>query len=200
MMTRTTSGDAAGLRIRPARAEDAGEIARFFLIASDGLAAYIWSGMAQPGEPLAAVGARRYARTATPFSYENCLLAVRGDAVLGMGHAFPMPPRAAGEVEDDPVLAPYAALEDPGSLYVAGLAVDAAARGDGIGTLLMDSLEARARDEGCPRTTLICFEANTRALAFYRRRGYHELDRRPIVPHPALRYREGDAVLLAREV
>ena len=66
---------------------------------------------------------------------------------------------------------------------------------DELATLL-----ARARDEGCPRTTLICFEANTRALAFYRRRGYHELDRRPIVPHPTLRYREGDAVLLAREV
>jgi GNAT superfamily N-acetyltransferase len=188
---------AADLSIRPARADEAGEIARLFLISSDGLASYIWSRLARPGETITQTGAARYARGGVAFSYENCLLAVSGGAVVGMAHAFPMPERAAGDIEDDPVLAPYAELEDAGSLYLSGLAVDAALRGHGVGGRLMDQVEARAAAMGCPRVSLICFERNERAMAFYRQRGYRELDRRPVVPHPSLHYRDGDAVLLA---
>ncbi len=199
-MALQTTRLAPGLRIRPARAEDAGEIARLFLISSDGLAGYIWSRLATPGESPEAVGAARYARMGTAFSYENCLLAVRGEAVIGMVHAFPMPPQAPGEIEEDPVLRPYAELEIPGSLYVAGLVVDARHRGAGVGGALMDRMDGRARSEGCPRISLICFERNARALAFYRRRGFGEIARRAIVRHPSLRYRDGDALLLARPV
>ena len=197
-MTQSTHGTReAGLSIRPARVEDAAEIARLFLISSDGLASYIWSRLARPGETIAETGAARYARSGVAFSYENCLLAVIGGAVVGMAHAFPMPERAPGETEDDPVLAPYAELEDAGSLYLSGLAVDAALRGRGIGGELMDRVEALAVASGCPRVSLICFERNERAMAFYRRRGYREIARRPVVPHPSLHYRDGDAVLLA---
>lgn len=187
------------LLVRRARKKDAAEIARLFLVSSDGLAAYIWSRLAAPGETLAAVGARRYARTGTAFSFENCLLASVDGAVAGMAHAFPMPARAADEVEEDPVLAPYAALEDAGSLYLSGLAVDAAHRGRGIGSALMDHVERLAIATGCGRVSLICFERNEGAMRFYRRRGYRETARRPLVPHPTLRYAGGDAVLLARD-
>lgn len=184
--------------VRHAGKEDAAAIARLFLISSDGLAAYIWSRLAAPGETLAAVGARRYARTGTAFSFENCLLATVDGAVAGMAHAFPMPARAADEVEDDPVLAPYAALEDAGSLYLSGLAVDEKQRGRGIGSVLMDHVEGLAIAKGCPRVSLICFEQNEGAMRFYLRRGYREVARRPLVPHPTLRYAAGDAVLLVR--
>ncbi len=184
-------------QVRRAHKEDAAEIARLFLISSDGLAAYIWSRLAVPGDTLAAVGARRYARTGTAFSFENCLLATVDGEVAGMAHAFPMPARAADEVEDDPVLAPYAALEDPGSLYLSGLAVDEEHRGRGIGGALMDHVEGLAMATGCGRVSLICFERNDGAMRFYRRRGYRETARRPLVPHPTLRYAGGDAVLLA---
>ncbi|MCO5160009.1 MAG: GNAT family N-acetyltransferase [Mesorhizobium sp.] len=189
---------APALAIRRARAADAPAIARLFLVSSDGLAAYIWQRLALPGQSPAEVGAARYARTGTAFSFENCLLATVGGAVAGMAHAFAMPPRAPGEVEDDPVLAPYAELEDPGSLYLSGLAVDDRLRGRGIGGALMDRVEALAPESGCSGVSLICFEANRRAMRFYRDRGYREIARRRIVPHPALRYGEGDAVLLVR--
>lgn len=188
---------APDLSIRAARADEAGEIARLFLISSDGLASYIWSKLVRPGETIAQTGAARYARSGVAFSYQNCLLAVLDGAVAGMAHAFPMPPRAPDESEDDPVLGPYAELEDAGSLYLSGLAVDAALRGRGIGGELMDRMEDLAIARGCPRVSLICFECNERAMAFYRRRGYREIGRRPIVPHASLRYRDGDAVLLA---
>ena len=66
--------------LRPARREDCKAIAELFLISSDGLAEYIWSGFAEPGADLTEVGAGRYAREGVPFSYDNCLLAVSAEA------------------------------------------------------------------------------------------------------------------------
>lgn len=186
--------------VRHASREDAAEIARLFLISSDGLARYIWSRIARPGETLTDVGAARYARSGTAFSFENCLLADRQGEAVGMAHAFAVPERADGESEDDPVLAPYAELEDPGSLYLSGLAVNPGERDRGIGSALMDCVEGLAIEGGLPRVSLICFARNERAMRFYRRRGYREIARRPLVPHPTLRYADGDAVPLVRDI
>ncbi|WP_011579968.1 MULTISPECIES: GNAT family N-acetyltransferase [Chelativorans] len=184
--------------IRQALQEEAGEIARLFLISSDGLAAYIWSRMDMPGLSLEEVGAARYARTGTAFSFENCLVALRRGEIAGMVHAFPMEAGTSGAEEPDPVLRPYAELEDPGSLYVSGLAVHERHRGQGIGGRLMDRVYGRARSMGLPRVSLICFEGNETAIRFYRRQGFREIGRRPIVPHPSLHYREGDALLMVK--
>ncbi|MCT8998833.1 GNAT family N-acetyltransferase [Chelativorans intermedius] len=192
--------DGTALDIRWARREEAGEIARLFLISSDGLAAYIWGRMAGPGQSLEDVGAARYARTGVDFSYENCLLATLDGRIAGMVHAFPMSARPAGEVEEDPVLRPYAKLEDPGSLYISGLAVYARYRSQGVGSALMDCAEALALARALPRVSLICFERNEGALSFYRRRGFREIARRAVVPHPTLHYAQGDALLLVRDI
>lgn len=186
--------------IRPARKDDAAAIARLFLVSSDGLAAYIWSRLAAPGEAFEAVGTRRYARTGTAFSFENCLLATVDDEIAGMVHAFTMPERGPDETEDDPVLAPYAELEDPGSLYIAGLAVFDAFRRQGIGRALMACAERLAAETGHACVSLICFEGNRAAMRLYARLGYREVARRPIVPHPSLHYGRGDAVLLVRDL
>ena len=144
--------------ICPALQEEAGEIARLFLISSDGLAAYIWSRMDMPGLSLEAIGEARYARTGTAFSFENCLVAVLGHRIAGMVHAFPMEEDTSGAGETDPVLRPYAELEDPGSLYISGLAVHDSHRGQGIGGELIECVYALARARGLPRVSLICFE------------------------------------------
>ena len=197
-MPQALKSPGGGLEIRWATVEDAGEIARLFLISSDGLAAYIWSQLDMPGLSLEEIGTARYARSGTAFSYENCLIARARGAVVGMAHAFEMVPDPAPAEEQDPVLRPYAELEDPGSLYLSGLAVKPAHRDQGIGGGLMDCVEELARARGLPRLSLICFERNERALAFYRRRGYREIARRPVVPHPSLHYADGDALLLVR--
>lgn len=186
--------------LRPARADEAGLIARLFLVSSDGLAAYIWGRLAGPGEDLLEVGTKRYARTGVAFSYENCLIAETGGAPVGMLHSFPIHADPDAAPEADPVLRPYAELEDHGSLYVSGLAVLPEHRGRGLGTQLMAAAEARAVAEGLPRVSLICFERNEGAMRLYQRLGYRELDRRPIVPHPSLHYADSDAVLLAKTV
>ncbi|HJO69770.1 MAG TPA: GNAT family N-acetyltransferase, partial [Rhodospirillales bacterium] len=187
------------VQIRSARLEDCADIARLFLISSEGLAEYIWSRIDLPGLSTIEIGARRYAREGTTFSYENCLVADRAGDVLGMVHGFPMEAQSADSDDSpDPVLAPYAELEDIGSFYLSGVALYPQYRGLGIGTRLLDAARDRARALGLERLSLICFERNQQATRLYLRLGYVEIDRRAIVSHPALRYRDGDAVLLVR--
>ncbi|MBK8211474.1 MAG: GNAT family N-acetyltransferase [Rhodospirillales bacterium] len=187
-------------KIRPARREDSRTIAELFLISSDGLAAYIWSKVAEPGETTLDAGARRYARDGVAFSYQNCVLADLDGTVAGMAHSFPMDADPAAQAEADPVLRPYAELEDCGSLYLSGIALFPEHRGRGIGTQLMTAVDDRARALNRPRLSLICFERNEGAMRWYRRLGFEELARRPLVPDPLLHYPDGDAVLLARGV
>ncbi|NQW09165.1 MAG: GNAT family N-acetyltransferase [Alphaproteobacteria bacterium] len=193
--------DPGSLTLRSAAVADAPAIARLFLIASDGLAAYIWQRVATPGQSLEDAGAARYARTGVAFSFENCLVVERNGEVVAMAHAFPMDaPSPGAEAETDPVLRPYAELEDYGSFYLAGLAVDEPMRGWGIGTRLLNAVISRARGRGLRRVSLICFDGNRDAMRLYTRRGFHEMDRRSIVPHPCLHYTDGDAILLAKVV
>lgn len=187
------------ITLRQAVREDCARIARLFMMASDGIAEYIWSRVDAPGLSLLEIGERRYAREGTAFSYQNCLVAEKDGAVVGMLHSYPMQAREPGDTsaDMDPVLAPYAELEDYGSLYISALAIFHEYRNLGIGTRLLEEARRRARALGLARTSLICFEKNTKALRLYQRFGYYELRRRPIVAHPFLHYREGHAILLA---
>lgn len=187
------------VEIRKAVPEDSADIARLFLISSDGLAEYIWGLIAEPGETVADAGARRYARQGVAFSYENCLIAAQDGVTAGMAHSFPMEQDPDAQPETDPVLKPYSELEDYGSLYLSGLAIFESYRNRGIGQALMEAVNRRAKELSLPRISLICFERNEGAMRLYRRLGFRELDRRPVVPHPCLHYPDGDAVLLARE-
>lgn len=195
--------DSHKVTLRHATRADCERIARLYMIASDGIAEYIWSRIDAPGLSLLEIGERRYARENTNFSYQNCVVAERDGAVVGMMLSFEMhePPPEGREMElaseTDPVLAPYTELEDYGSLYVSALAVFSEHRGLGIGTRLLQEARRRARALGLDRLSLICFEKNLGAMRLYRRLGFTELERRPIVPHPFLHYREGDAILLA---
>ena len=200
--------------IRPARPADCGDIARLFLLSSDGLAEYIWGQAGPEGASLLGIGRQRYAREGVAFSYQNCLVAEQHGKVIAMLHSFVIPPKdkagdeAANDPANDPandngeeaepVLQPYAELEDPGSLYVSGMAVYPEHRGRGLGRELMAQAQARAKELDLPRISLICFEDNETAMRLYRRLGYVEVDRRPVVPHPSLHYSAGDAVLLVR--
>ena len=92
---------------RPARVSDAHDIARFFQLTSEGMADYIWSKLAAPGEALLSVGASRYAREQGDFSYKNCLMATFEGRVIGMMHSYALRATPDRPVETDPVLAPY---------------------------------------------------------------------------------------------
>jgi len=56
--------------------------------------------------------------------------------------------------------------------WVYYLAVDPAARGEGLGRALMDELERLLLDLGCPKINLLVRDDNAAALSFYDRIGY----------------------------
>ncbi len=56
------------------------------------------------------------------------------------------------------------------------LAVDPACRQEGIGSRLMDELEARLRAKGCIRCYLLVTIDNRAAMQFYERRGWKRME------------------------
>ncbi len=186
------------LLTRDAIASDSRDIARLYQISSDGVADYIWSKLAEPGESPLEVGSRRYQRTSTEFSFENCTIVEENSETIAMLQAFPM---IVDEdyVETDPVLKPYSELELDDSYYVSGVAVFESFRGRGIGARLMDLAEQHCAQLGLDSISLIVFEQNTGAKRLYDRLGYTESDRRQVVAHPLIHH-TGDAILMSKSI
>ena len=185
-------------QIRAATLQDCLAIAGLYRIASDGVADYIWSKLAEPGEDILDVGARRYAREDSPFGYLNCTVVEFGGEIIGMLSAFRMIVDP-DEEETDPVLMPYAQLEVDQSFYICGIALYPEYRGRGLGSRLLDLAMQRGRELGCTQLSLIVFEQNADALRLYERLGYREVDRAPVVPHPMIHF-TGDAILMVRDI
>jgi ribosomal protein S18 acetylase RimI-like enzyme len=185
--------------IRPARKEDCARIAALYSISSDGVADYIWTRIAEPGEDILDVGRRRYEREGTAFSYENCTVVESEGEVVGMLVAFPMQVDPSGEDESDPVLAPYSKLEEDNSYYICGMALFPEHRGHGIGSRLLALAEEHARKKGFDNLSLLVFEQNAGAKRLYDKRGYKEVERAPVYPHPLIHY-TGDALLMVKEI
>ena len=184
---------------RPARRDDAREIARFFQISSEGGADYIWSLIAQPGEDLLEVGAARYAREGVNFSYENCLIAEQQGRVIGMMHSYVTRHDPHAEPVTDPVLAPYGDMEIPDTLYISSLALDDGWRNKGLGATFLQAAQARCEALGLKGLSLIDYAANTGARRFYERHGFHIVKTCQITPHPLIRV-TGKAFLMSRPV
>jgi len=185
-------------RIRPAQKSDCRRIAELYLIASDGVSAYVWSRMAEDGEDLLDAGQRRYEQETPAFSYHNTSVVEIDDEVIGMLVAFPTI-IDEDRVESDPVLAPYSKLEEPDSYYVCAMAVVEECRGQGIGRQLLELAEEQARERALDKLSLIVFAENRCAKRLYERSGYQERGREAVVPHPLIRL-VGDAVLMVKEL
>lgn len=188
---------------RPAVRGDSRKIAELFRISSGGVADYVWSMQGYPDLSLIEIGAMRYAREETDFSFSKCVIAEFDGGIAGMLHGYPLPPRAANDdserIEElDPVLRPYAQLEVPESYHVSGLAVAAGCRDQGIGTMLLTIARDRARATGMRRLSLLVFEQNAGAVRLFGRHGFRVTDRRHVVHHPMIRY-GGNVLLMEAE-
>jgi len=186
--------------MRPAIKSDCRAIASLYSISSDGVADYIWTNLADPGEDILDVGQRRYEREDSVFSYKNCTVVEKENKVIGMLVAFPMfVEKNPDDSEVDPVLLPYSKLECDNSYYICGMAVFPEHRGNGIGTQLLALAEEHAREKGFAKSSLIVFEQNSGAKRLYERSGYYEVAREPVVPHPLIHY-GGDALLMDKDI
>ena len=184
---------------RPATKRDCRTIASLYSISSDGVADYIWTKLAIPGQEILEVGQARYEREDTHFSYRNCTIAEFDSRIAGMLVAFPMHIDSQVAMPDDPVLRPYAMLEEDDSYYICGIAVFPEFRGNRVGAGLLEFAERQARKTGYIKTSLVVFEQNGQARQWYERHGYLVVKRAAIVPHPLIHY-NGDALLMVKKL
>ncbi|MDQ3509522.1 MAG: GNAT family N-acetyltransferase [Actinomycetota bacterium] len=188
---------AGGTTYRAAVKGDAPVIAALFRISSDGVADYIWSGMASeyPGLTPLEIGAVRYSSEDGNFSYKNCVVAEREGEVVGLLCTFPIPKDAEPSDTSDPVMEPYERLEAPGSFYICSLAVFDGCRGAGIGTEMLAAARRQARDRGFDTLSLLVFEKNEGAVRLYGREGFRVAGRVTVVPHEKIHH-TGDVLLM----
>ena len=187
------------IKFRAAKKQDARTIARLYSISSDGVADYIWTQLADPGEDIVDVGERRYARENAAFSYQNCVVAEVDGSVIGMLVTFAIEAPDSPEEETDPVLAPYSKLEEYDSWYICGVALFEGFRGKGLGSQFMSIAEQQARAKQFKKLSLIIFEANAGAKRLYATLGYREVMRDALYPHPLIHY-TGDAILMVKNL
>ncbi len=184
---------------RPARKSESRIIAQLYSTASDGVADYVWTQLAQPGEDILDVGTRRYARDDTEFSYRNCTMAEVGGEVAGMMVAYSMTHNPDPDPDMDPVLRPFAILEQPDSYYICGVAIYPQYRNHGLGSRFIEIAQHDALARDLAQLSLIVFENNTRAKRLYERHGFYETARQPVVPHPLIHH-TGDALLMVKDL
>ncbi len=159
---------------RPATPGDCADLARLIDLAGEGLPQILWSRMAEPGEDVWDVGARRAARDEGGFSWRNARIAEVDGQVAGAIVTYIV--GAPGPVGDLPVeVRSLQALENlvPGTRYVNVLATYAAFRGRGIGTRLLAEVE-----DG--DMSIIVADRNLPALRLYLATGYVEQARAPV--------------------
>lgn len=191
---------ADGYAMRPARREDARRIAELYRDAADGVADYVWSGLALPGESVLDSGERRFARDNENFSWQNCVVAEHEGRIVGICLRYPVYEASPPPPPDfDPVLRPFAELEMSGSLYLAGVSVEPEHRGRGLGTRFQEEVFAHARGLGLAQVSGLIFEGNTVSRRVAERFGRRVVDRRQIVPHPLFR-RTGEVLMYAGPV
>jgi ribosomal protein S18 acetylase RimI-like enzyme len=179
--TRQPAEGRAAITVRPARREDASDLARLVDMAGEGLPRHVWASMAEPGEDVWSVGTRRAARDEGAFSWRNAAIAEIGGMVAGGLVTYRI--GATPEPLDDlpPIFRPLQELENlaPGSHYINVLATQPEWRRCGVGRRLLE--EAAARAAGAPELSLTVADANVAALALYRAFGFTERARRPIL-------------------
>jgi len=193
---------------RPATEADAAQLAAFYRIASGGVSLCVWRTLRDeyPGLSLLEIGARRYGRLDSPFSFRNSVIVEVDGETAGMLHAYPEDPpsddaaEAAREAEALPaVLRPYRVLEAPGTWYISAVVLHERYRGRGLGTEMMRLAEQQAAARGHDAISLIVFEQNAGAVRLYERLGYREARRAAIVPDELIDY-TGDAILMVKRL
>ncbi len=135
--------------------------------------------------------ATAFAQPDHDHSYQNVTFAERDDIIVGMVCVYtseqhrrsshqPLK-RAAGRrnlrmrivlILFAPIMRIIDSFAD-GDFYVGSIAVDKELRGDGVGSVLMDSFEEQARASGSTRLSLDVSAKNEVARRFYERRGWN---------------------------
>jgi len=175
------------MEIRPARVEDARDIAYLINLAGEGMPFYLWSQGCDEGEDALEIGVQRAARSSGNFSYRNVHVIEDNDSVAGMvlGYLQPKPYDLSNLTDYPEIVRPAVELEAvaAGSWYVNAIATYRDHRGKGIATTLLAASEQYAVAAGTNTISLIVASENEGAKRLYEQTGYHVIDKRPVVAY-----------------
>ena len=165
---------------RPATKDDAYVLAKLVNMAGHGLPLYLWTKMADGGDPWE-LGRQRAQREEGSFSYRNAVVLEHGK-VLACLIGYPIVP-APVDPDTPAMFVPMNELEAmaTGSWYVNVVATMPEARGRGFGSRLLAMADVIAEATGCNGTSLIVSDANAHARHLYDHAGYREVATRPMV-------------------
>ncbi len=157
--------------------------ARYLDQAAEGFFRFMLGGRAEQ------IVAEAYTQPYNDHSFENVVFAERDQRIVGMALGFTaeqhrrFSDRPLKEAAGFPALrmrtvrvlcAPLLRILETvpeGDFYLLAIAIDTEIRGEGIGSVLMDAMEERARASGSTRLTLDVSVKNDGARRLYERRG-----------------------------
>lgn len=187
-----------GITLRPACPDDAAQAAPLIYAAAPALFRLLFGPTA--GEAVRFF-ARLFALPQNPFSYQQATIAECEGIVTGLAIAAPVAerrrlgrrmfylvPRLRGTWASLRTLPDGLALmrgdipSPPDAYYLSILSVREERRGQGVGTLLLDTVIRQAQNAGCTATVLHVETDNTDALRFYARAGFRETTRAHAAP------------------
>ncbi len=137
--------------------------------------------------------------------YKNYWVALDGGEIVGGLLAFPYDDQDPDS--DHPLLPadrlvlekPFEEIEAPGTYYIHALSVYPEFSRRGIGSVLLALAKERAIVNDISELSLYVFAENSGAVSLYKKHGYQETGRRPLIPHPKFTY-FGDALLMTYQV
>ena len=167
---------------RRATTDDAHALAELINFAGEGMPAYLWERMAEPGESDWDVGRRRARREAGGFSYRNAVVIEEAGKVVAclIGYPLPEEPEPIDPKGMPAMFVPLQELENlaHATWYVNVLAVYPEQRRRGLGARLLGLADELAAAAGGRGLSIIVSDANLEAQRLYERCGYRPIAER----------------------
>jgi len=192
--------------LRPAKPEDARQIATLIDMAANGLEKWEWHSRLTPqlkaqGKQPLDIGMEDVLKPGHYNSYKNATVAeiTQGKKVklagVSLNHIISRQTAAEREALS-PVDRVFADLKHHavGSFYIDILACFPEFRSRGLGSRLIQDAVEKAHAAGCQKICLLAFEENEAAVRLYERKGFQEIRKLPVARVPHMPY--GGHVLL----
>lgn len=196
---------AAESEFRSATNADTGFLIPLVAESSGGVWPAIWRSVANEGESVAASAIRYLTDGSNKLCIRNTILTESNGSRIGAMIAYreenlsssEKPVSLPADLHD--ALQPYRELSDPDSLFISELCLLPEARGQGVGTRLLEHASVLAMERSLPRVSLRVFSTNAGAVRLYTRSGFRIDGEREVVAHPDILV-DGLVYLMSRPV
>lgn len=139
--------------------------------------------------------------SASTQHYKNYWVALDDDEFAGGFLAYPFddenPELDHPLISEDRLVLeePFASIEAPGTYYIHAITVFPEFTRRGIGSALLKLAHEQAFARGIKELSLYVFAENSNAISLYKKHGYEEAGRSPLIPHSKFIY-SGDVLLM----